>query len=207
MNLYSTYVLPRLIDWAMDCKRLAPLRAELLSSARGRVAEIGFGSGMNLPFYPKEVERLFAIDNSRELLDRAAKRRAGFAGELEILLAPADRIPLEKHSVDFVVSTFTLCSVPSTLGVLGEVKRILRPNGTLLFLEHGLSPDLPVQKWQRRLTPIQKRIAGGCHLDRNILGLLADACWDVPTSKRFYLEGVPRTAGFITQGEAESTRL
>ena len=187
----------------MDDKKLIPLRETLLSSAFGEVAEIGFGSGMNLPFYPKTVRKLIGTDPSKELVRLSKRRAASFSGDFSTLLCSGDRIALGKHSVDCVVSTFTLCSVPNTLAVLEEVKRILRPGGKFLFLEHGLAPDLPVQKWQKRLTPIQKRIAGGCHLDRNILGLLADACWDVASCKRFYQKGIPKVAGFLTMGEGQ----
>lgn len=204
-RLYSTYVLPRLIDWSMGSKQLSPLRATLLSTAKGVVAEIGFGSGINLPFYPAAVEKLIAIEPSEKMLERSKKRVGSFKGELETILSSAGKIPLPKGSVDCVVSTFTLCSVPSSLAVLQEVRRILRPKGSLLFLEHGLAPDPSVQRWQKRLTPIQKRIGGGCHLDRNILGLLADACWDVAECKRFYVEGIPKVAGFVYMGEAQSS--
>ncbi len=203
MPFYSTYVLPCLIDLAMGSKRLGPLRHELLASAKGRVAEIGFGSGANLPYYPTTVETLIAIDNSDAVLRRSKKRLASFGGKVETLIVSADSIPLDKHSVDCVVSSFTLCSVPNPFAVFQEIKRILRPRGTLLFLEHGLAPDLSVQMWKKRLTPIQKRLAGGCHLDRNTLALFADACWDVTQCKRFYLEGIPKFAGFATMGEAE----
>ena len=203
MAFYSNYILPRVINWAMNDKHLMPLRAELLASTYGEVAEIGFGTGANLPFYPKAVESLIGIESSQEILNLAKKRLGSFSGKFIPIVASAVKIPLPKHSVDFVVSTFTLCSVSSTLSVLREARRILKPGGTFLFLEHGLAVDLPVQKWQRRLTPLQKRLAGGCHLDRNILGLLADACMDVPKSKRFYVAGIPKPLGYVTMGEAE----
>ncbi len=201
-SLYSTYILPRIINWAMDDKHLAPLRSELLQPVRGEVAEIGFGSGMNLPHYPSSVTKLFAIEPSKEIFKLAKKREKQFASEVTFIQSTAEKIPLEKNSVDFVVSTFTLCSVSSTLAVLSEAKRILRPGGSFVFLEHGLAPDLPVQKWQNRLTPLQKRIGGGCHFNRNILALLADACCDVSECKRFYIDGIPKFAGFITMGDA-----
>ena len=200
--LYSNYILPCLIDRAMNTAELGPLRKTLLSSATGIVAEIGFGSGANLPHYPDDITKLVAIDNSKPLLKRAKKRLASFRPPFEALYCPAERIKLEKHSVDTVVCTFTLCSVSGTLGVLEEVRRILRPGGKFLFLEHGLAPDHNVQKWQRRLTPFQKRLGGGCHLDRNVLGLLADACWDVVECNRFYVKGIPKISGYITMGQA-----
>jgi ubiquinone/menaquinone biosynthesis C-methylase UbiE len=200
MSLYSAYIFPPLIDWVMNAKQLSPLREELLRGAKGTVAEIGFGSGRNLPFYPKSVENLFAIDPSKELLEKAKKRFDLFPGKITPILGSAENIPLDRNSVDCVISTFTLCSVPSTLAVLQEVKRILKPGGAFLFLEHGLAPDLSIQKWQKRLTPFQKRIAGGCHFDRNILGLLADACCDVLACRRFYIQGFPKVAGFVSMG-------
>lgn len=202
-SCYSTYILPRLIDWAMGDKTLAPLRASLLAPASGTVAEFGFGSGTNVPFYPTRVKKLIAVDPSKELFERAKKRIATFKGEFEHHVLSADRVPLEKHSVDFVVCAFTLCSVASTMGLLQEARRILKPGGEFLFLEHGLAPDASVQTWQHRLTPLQKRIAGGCHLNRNILGVLADACWDVTECRRFYAEGIPKPLGYFTVGRAQ----
>lgn len=204
MGLYHKYVLPRLIDFVMDDKNLAPLRKELLSPVKGRVAEIGFGAGANLLYYPKSTEKVFAVDNHPEILKRAEKRAKDLPFALETILTSASGIPIEKHSVDFVVSTFTLCSVQNTIDVLREVKRILRPGGQFLFLEHGLSPDKKIQTWQNRLTPLQKKIGGGCHLNRNILGVLADGCWDVMDQKKFYVEGIPKIFGYVSMGVAES---
>jgi SAM-dependent methyltransferase len=202
MSFYSNFILPPLIDWAMNGKHLKPLRAELLRPAHGVVAEIGFGSGANLPFYPETVEKIIAIEPSESLLRRAKAKRAQFKGEFETLVSSGERIALKRESVDCVVTTFTLCSVPDTLNVLREVRRILRPGGKYLFLEHGLAPDPSVQRWQKRLTPLQKRIGGGCHFDRNILGRMADACWDV-TCKRFYAQGMPKFAGYLFMGEGQ----
>jgi ubiquinone/menaquinone biosynthesis C-methylase UbiE len=200
MAFYSTYILPRVIDFAMKDRRLSPLRGELLKAAHGEVAEIGFGTGMNLFHYSSDVKKLYAIEPSKEIFKRSERRRYPFKGEVVPLFSFADRIPLDKSSVDFVVSTFTLCSVPSTLAVLTEVKRILKPGGKFLFLEHGLAPDRSVQKWQNRLTPLQKRIGGGCHFNRNILGLLADACFDVESCKKLYIDGIPKVAGYVAMG-------
>lgn len=202
MGFYSRFVLPALLDWAMEEKRLAPLRQSLLASASGTVLEIGFGAGANLPYYPSAVQKLIAIDPSEPLMKRAKKKLPSFQGEFVSVIGSAAKIALPRHSVDCVVSTFTLCSVPDTLGVLREVKRVLRPDGKLLFLEHGLAPERSIQRWQQRLNPWQKRLAGGCHLNRNIRGLLADACLDVGVCKSFYVEGVPKVLGFVSQGEA-----
>ncbi len=204
MGLYHKYILPRVIDFVMEDKHLAPLRKDLLSQTSGVVAEIGFGAGANLLFYPKEVTKLFAIDSHADILKRAEKRIKDLPFSVESILASASHIPLEKYSVDFVVSTFTLCSVQNSIDVLREVKRILRPRGQFLFLEHGLAPDKKISVWQNRLTPLQKKIGGGCHLNRNILGLLADGCWDVMEQKKFYVNGIPKIFGYISMGSAES---
>lgn len=202
-KLYDKYILPRLINWAMDEKRLAPLRAQLLAQASGTVVEIGFGAGANLAHYPATVQKLIAVEPSEPLLKLALKKLPVFKAEFTPLVASAVKLPLKSQSVDCVVSTFTLCSVSDTMSVLREAKRVLRPGGKLLFVEHGLAPEKNVQRWQKRLTPIQRRLAGGCCLDRNILGLLADACFDVPTVKRFYVEGLPKIFGFVSLGQAE----
>lgn len=204
MGIYHKYVLPRLIDFVMEDKYLSPLREKLLSQTKGIVAEIGFGAGANLPFYPKNIEKLYAVDNHPDILKRAKKKILAAPFLVETVLASISHVPLEKQSVDFVVSTFTLCSVQNSIDVLREVKRILKPRGEFLFLEHGLAPDKKIQLWQNRLTPIQKKIGGGCHLNRNILGLLADGCWDVTQQKRFYVEGIPKIFGFVSMGNAES---
>lgn len=202
MGFYNTQILPRVLDWAMQDKTLIPLRKEVLSSAKGRVVEIGFGAGANLPYYPSAVESIVAIENSEAVLKRAKKRLSTFPGKIETLAVTAAEIPLDAHSVDFVVSTFTLCSIADTAKLLRELKRILKKDGTLLFLEHGLAPERSVQKWQNRLNPIQNKIAGGCNLNRNILGLFADACWDVVSKKNFYLQGSPKVFGYLSQGQA-----
>ncbi len=186
----------------MNHEVLAPLRRELLARAAGEVAEIGFGSGVNLPYYPSSVHRVIAVEPSAPLFKRGRKRIEAFPGEVTPVAASGENLPLKSKSVDVVVLTFTLCSVANPQAVLSHAKRILKPQGKLLFLEHGLCPDRSVQKWQKRLSPIQERLAGGCRFDRNILGLLADACWDVGESRRFYVDGIPKVAGFVTLGEA-----
>lgn len=203
MNPYSKYILPRMIDWGMSDKIFAPYREKVLKDAYGIVAEIGFGSGANLPHYSDKVERVIGIDPSQELKDLAKKRLRVFKPDFAFLPGPAEKIDLPNHSVDCAVSTFTLCSVENPMRVLSELKRIVKRGGKLFFMEHGLAPDLKVQKWQNRLNPLQRRMCGGCNLNRNILGILADACFDVSDIERFYVKKIPRPFGFLSLGSAQ----
>lgn len=202
MGFYSNYIFPRLIDWAMNDKELVTYRKEVLAPAQGRVLEIGFGTGVNLPFYPSSVENLIAVESNASVLKKAGPRIKIFPGKVETLVASAEKLPLDAHSVDFIVSTFTLCSIPDIYLLLGELKRVLKRDGTFLFLEHGLAPDPKIQTWQNRLTPLQKKIGCGCHLNRNILGLFSDYCWDITQRKSFFLPRSPKVIGYMTLGEA-----
>src|SRR5262249_31983711 len=160
---YETYVLPRLIDVSMRSEVAAAERSKLVPRATGTVLEVGIGSGLNLPYYGRGVERLVGLDPSSRLwaLGRTRTERV----ELPIAhgIGTAERIPLEAASVDTVVLTWTLCSIPDASAALVEMRRVLRPDGRLLFVEHGLAPDRSVARWQARLTPLWRRLGGGCH--------------------------------------------
>ena len=169
MGIYSKYVLPRLIDLTMRNKEATRLRADWIPQARGEVLEVGIGSGLNLAFYSSQVQRVYGVDPSIEL-QRIARNRAA-AGPLHVEFfsqSAEEPLPLPSGSVDTAVLTWTLCSIPNPSKALREIKRVLKPAGRLIFLEHGRSPDLQVAAWQDRLTPSWKRIAGGCHLNRRV---------------------------------------
>jgi SAM-dependent methyltransferase len=173
MTWYERHILPHLIDLSMRNSRLADYRERVLSRAEGRVLEIGIGSGRNLSLYTDRATEILGLDPNRRLLAMARARQPSLSRNLVEGLAGS--VPLETASVDTVVTTWTLCSIPGVESALAEMRRVLKPGGQLLFVEHGLSPDLPVRRWQQRLTPAWKRLAGGCHLDRPIQALIEDA--------------------------------
>jgi ubiquinone/menaquinone biosynthesis C-methylase UbiE len=203
MGFYAHYVLPRLIDLAMRNKEAARLRAEWIPRARGEVLEIGIGSGLNLPFYSPEVQRVYGVDPSVELQRMARKRVAARRLPVEFLSQSAEEpLPLPNESVDTVVVTWTICSIPNVDQALQQMKRVLRPSGRLIFLEHGRSPDPRVVAWQDRLTPLWKTFTGGCHLNRKVDELITAAGFQITELKTCYLSG-PRPMSYIYQGFAQ----
>ena len=203
MDLYARYVLPRLIDLAMRNKETASLRAEWIPYARGDVLEIGIGSGLNLPFYSPQVQCVYGVDPSVELGQLARKRAAAGSTKVEFLSQSAEEpLPLANASMDTVVITWTLCSIPNAPNALEEMKRVLKPSGQLIFLEHGRAPDPGVVLWQNRLTPFWKRFTGGCHLNRKIDQLISDAGFHITELRTDYLPG-PRAMSYTYQGFAQ----
>jgi ubiquinone/menaquinone biosynthesis C-methylase UbiE len=201
MSLYDRWILPRLLDLAMSQRQLGAYRAGLVSQAEGRVLEIGIGSVLNLPFYGPGVELILGLDPSEPLLSTAGRRARAAGREVGLMRASAAAIPLAEASVDSLVMTWTLCSIPHPLAALAEMRRVLRPGGKLLFVEHGLSPDPAVQRWQHRLTPLWRHIAGGCHLDRKIDGLVRAAGFEIQGLLTDYARG-PRPFTFMYEGRA-----
>lgn len=201
MTLYDRYLLPRLIHLAMRDKRATERRMALIPQAQGAVLEIGIGSGLNLPFYTPAVKRLYGIDPSKTLLAMARKRARKAPFPVILLAQSAERLPLMDASIDTVVSTWTLCSIPDVDTALREMKRVLRPGGRLLFVEHGASPDPAVHAWQQRLNPIWKTFAGGCHLNRRIDQLVRAAGFGIGALEAGYLRG-PRLLTYTYQGSA-----
>ncbi len=204
MNFYDEWILPPLIDLVMQQRQLRRYRHALVPKARGRVLEIGVGSGLNLPFYGAGVESVIGIDPSHRLLAMARRTADATAVRAELLLGSATALPLPAASVDTVVMTWTLCSIPDPAQALREMRRVLRPGGALLFVEHGLSTESGVASWQRALTPVWRRLAGGCHLDRRIDHLVRGAGFDIPALATGYADG-PRPMTFMYEGRAEPT--
>ena len=208
MGLYARYLLPRLTDLTMSRKLLLPYRQRVISGAAGRVLEIGIGSGLNLPLYGDAVEEVIGIDISPELLamaDRAAmvqsqRRRL----QVRLLQGSAEHLPssIADRSIDTVVVTWALCSIPDAAAALVEAHRVLRPNGSLRFVEHGRSPDTSVAWWQDRLTPLWRRCSGGCHLNRKTDDLLQSAGFRLTHLATGYAPG-PRPMTFMYEGQAE----
>ena len=206
MGFYARFVLPRLIDLVMRDKEAARLRAAWIPRARGEVLELGVGSGLNFPFYSSEVQRVFAVDPSRELQKMARANAAALPLKVEFLEQSAeDAFDLDAESIDTVVTTWSLCSIPTVARALEQARRVLKPQGQLIFLEHGRAPDQAVVAWQNRITPIWRRIAGGCHLNRKIDEIVASSGFEITELTSGYLPG-PRPMTYTYQGLARLSR-
>ncbi len=201
MGFYERRVLPRLVDVALSGKEFARLRARAAAGLDGEVLEVGFGSGRNVPYYPATVARVRAVDPATAGRRLAAKRVAASAVPVEYVGLDGEDLPLEDASVDHVLTTWTLCTIPAVGRALGEIGRVLRAGGSLHFLEHGRSPDPKVRRWQDRMTPLQRRIAGGCHLNRPIDDLVTDAGLEVERLENYYVRG-PKALGYMYEGIA-----
>jgi ubiquinone/menaquinone biosynthesis C-methylase UbiE len=201
MNLYDTYILPYLINLAMQNKAAKVERARFVSLASGRVLEIGIGSGLNIPFYPADIEALYGIDPSRELLRMGRKRAAGAAFPVKLMKVSGERLPLQDESFDTVVTTWTLCTIPDPVQALMEVRRVLKPEGRVIFIEHGGSPDAGVLQWQNRLNPVWSRLAGGCNLNRKIDALIRTVGFEITQLETGYASG-PKPFTYLYRGVA-----
>ncbi len=203
---YHRLVVPRLTDLACGLSQIEEQRRKIVPQASGRVLEVGIGSGHNLPFYDcSRVEHVYGIDPSGELLDLARKRSLGVGFGVSLQQARAEAIPLETSNVDTAVSTYTLCTVEDPLQVLREIARVLKPGGRLLLAEHGKTPEAAVGKWQTRLTPIWKRLAAGCHLDRDVPELLRRAGFGGQDVSAGYIEG-PKVVSFNFVGSSAPSK-
>ena len=202
MGLYSRVIFPSLCDFALDKPIVSKQRRELLAKVSGEILEIGFGTGLNLAHYPQDVRRITIVDPNPGMRRKAQRRieQAGFA--VDQRLVSGEVLPFSNETFDCVVSTFTLCSIEDVARALGEVHRVLRSGGQFLFLEHGLSPDPSVQRWQHRLNWLERRLADNCHLDRNIRQLVEGQPFGTVEMDEFYLEKTPRTHGYIYRGVA-----
>jgi ubiquinone/menaquinone biosynthesis C-methylase UbiE len=201
MNLYDRYVLPRLLALVMRQELFVPFRRRIGAEARGRVLEIGIGSGLNLPFYGAGVREVIGVDPSPVLLGFARDRAAGLKVNLAVREGAAEMLPFEDAGFDTVVTTWSLCTIGDPVAALREARRVLAPGGRLLFAEHGLSPDASVARWQNRITPVWKHIAGGCHTNRPIDRLIVAAGLRIDRLHTGYAKG-PRPMAFMFEGAA-----
>lgn len=199
MGWYARSVLPKLLASAMRQKDLVPFRSRIGRAATGRVLELGIGPALNLPFYGPDVTAVIGIEPSRAFLDMAAEGARGAAVPCRLLAARGDALPIENGSIDTVVTTWTLCTVPDAAAVLAEVRRVLRPGGKLLFAEHGRSPEPSVSRWQDRLNPVWLHLAGGCNINRPMPALIERAGFSVSDLSTGYV-GRPKVATFMFSG-------
>jgi ubiquinone/menaquinone biosynthesis C-methylase UbiE len=201
---YDEHVLPRVVDLACASKGFHTHRADTVAGARGTVLEIGFGTGHNLVHYGNDVDRLLAVEPSARAIELATARIDAVSFPVEVVGLDGQRLPVGDGEVDCVVSTFTLCTIPDPAAALAEVRRVLRPGGSFHVLEHGLADDHRVQRWQRRAEPVQRRVAGGCHLTRHVPTMLADAgfTW---TELHRWTAGRPKSLATLTRVTATTT--
>jgi ubiquinone/menaquinone biosynthesis C-methylase UbiE len=201
MGFYQDQVVPLLINLTMRRRDLAAYRSRVVPSADGRVLEIGIGSGLNLPFYSRNVKDLIGLDPSPKLLSMVRQNLPPDTLSPELIEGSAEAIPLENRSIDTVVTTWTLCSIPDAALAVREMRRVLRPTGRLVFIEHGRAAELNVRWWQDRLTPAWKRLGGGCHLNRPIKKLIEDGGFQFDRLETGYMRG-PKPLTFMYEGSA-----
>jgi len=204
MGFYARELLPRFTHLALSRPEFTPIRARVAAGLRGEVLEVGFGSGLNVPHYPSAVTRVQAVDPATVGRKLAAKSVSTSPVPVEYIGLDGAELPIEAETVDHVLTTWTLCTIPDVERALSEIRRVLRPGGSFHFVEHGHSPDLKVAGWQDRLTPIQRVVFGGCHLNRPMDELIAGSGLEVTTMQNYYAKG-PRTFGYMYEGRATKT--
>lgn len=201
MGLYRDRILPYMIHASMRQETFAPYRRRLTAAAEGRVLEVGVGSGLNVSLYSARVTQIVGLDPSTKLLSMARDARSGSTKDIELIEGSAEAIPLEDHTIDTVVTSWTLCTIPDVRRALEEMRRVLKPSGGLLFVEHGRALDEKVVRWQDRLTPVWRRIGGGCHLNRPIGDLIETSGFTMERLSTSYMTG-PRPMTFMYEGLA-----
>ena len=203
MGLYDKYILPSFLNCACGSKPINYQRQKVVPCAEGIILEVGIGSGLNIPFYDRaKVKKLIGLDPSAELNAMAQKMANKHDLEVQFLLSGAEDIPLPDQHVDTVLVTYTMCTIPDALTANKEMLRVLKPGGKMIFCEHGLAPDAKVSKWQSRIDPLWGKIAGGCHLNRDIPELIRSAGFHIQTMDEMYLPSTPKFAGYNYWGVA-----
>ena len=202
MGFYADRILPHIVNAAMSINAIEDERRRCLEPVAGAVLEVGFGSGLNLPFYGAAVTKVIGVDPSRTSARLARKRIAAAPFPVEVVGLSAEKLPFDAGSIDTIVSTFTLCTIPDVAGALHEMRRVLKPGGRLHFVEHGRADDPAVERWQRRLNGIQQVLFGGCNLNRPISRLIGLAGFEIERLENAYLNGAPKFGGFLYRGVA-----
>ena len=203
--MYREQILPRLQDKVMNRRGTSDVRRRVCSGLSGDVMEVGFGTGLNVEFYPSSVSRVLAVEPSQVCMRLARDRIARSIVSVELAGLTGERVDLPSESIDAVLSTWTLCTIPNLDAALGEMRRVLKPGGTFHFVEHGHAPDPTTARWQRRMEPLNKKIAGGCHLTRRIPALLEQAGFRIDQLDEYYFEGEPKPFGSTFEGRASKT--
>ena len=203
MGVYRDRILPHIVNLAMNTKAMKDERKRCLKDVKGTVLEVGFGTGLNLPYYPRTVTRVVGVDPSETSARLARKRIAASPFPVEIVGLSAEKIPAADASFESIVSTFTLCTIPDVAGALLEMRRVLGPGGRFYFVEHGHTQDPKVQRWQDRLNSVEQTVFGGCNLNRRISALIEHAGFEIEQLENSYLKGAPKFAGFLYRGVAK----
>jgi ubiquinone/menaquinone biosynthesis C-methylase UbiE len=203
VSFYRDTVLPRLQDKAMDRQGTREVRARVCAGLTGRVLEIGFGTGLNVRYYPPEVTTVLAVEPSGVCMRMAAPRISSSSTVVEHAGLTGEHLDLPSEEVDVALSTWTLCTIPDLSAALEEVRRVLKPGGTFFFVEHGHAPDAKTARWQHRLDPLNQRLAGGCHLSRRIAESITQAGFEVEHLDQYYAEGEPKPWGYTYEGRAK----
>lgn len=202
MSFYRDQVLPRFQDKVMDRKPNRGIRERVCAGLHGEVVEVGFGTGLNAPFYPAAVTKVLAVEPSKVCMRIARPRIAATSTRVELAGLTGEHLDLPSESFDAVLSTWTLCTIPDLVAALSELCRVLKPGGALHFVEHGRAPDAKVARWQDRLEPMNKRLAGGCHLTRHISEDIERAGFEIEKIETYYFKGEPKPMGYTYEGRA-----
>ena len=203
MSLYSKYILPKVLDFCCATKPIRKQREKVVPLCKGIVLEIGSGSGLNFPYYKtSKVKKIFALEPDKEMIELARQETKKSSIEITFLQEYAERISLKDNSVDTILLTYSLCTIPDPISALKEMKRVLRSNGCLVYCEHGMAPETSIRKWQNRLNPINSYFSGGCNLNRNITQLITESGFKIRKSETMYLPGTTKLIGFNYWGTA-----
>ena len=203
MSLYSKYILPKVLDFCCATKPIRKQREKVVPLCKGIVLEIGSGSGLNFPYYKtSKVKKIFALEPDKEMIELARQETKKSSIEITFLQEYAELISLKNNSVDTILLTFSLCTIPDPISALKEMKRVLRSNGCLVYCEHGMAPESSIRKWQNRLNPINSYFSGGCNLNRNITQLITESGFKIQKAETIYLPGTTKLVGYSYWGTA-----
>ena len=203
MSLYSKYILPKVLDFCCATKPIRKQREKVVPLCKGIVLEIGSGSGLNFPYYKtSKVKKIFALEPDKEMIELARQETKKSSIEITFLQEYAERISLKDNSVDTILLTYSLCTIPDPISALKEMKRVLRSNGSLVYCEHGMAPESSIRKWQNRLNPINSYFSGGCNLNRDITQLITESGFKIRKSETMYLPGTTKLIGYNYWGTA-----